>query len=80
MIRYLISEKGKMFNGGLVDFFLKCIIPYPDGLPVKLSDNRAAVVVAQNDGLPAEPMVKTISGEMLDLSRQDDITIKCIDL
>lgn len=48
------------FDLDILKAFLNCIILYPIGSRLMLSDNRVYEVVAQNEGYPTRPIVKDI--------------------
>lgn len=47
----------------VIEAFLKCVVPYPVGTPVWLSNGEAAVVCKLNPGLPFRPVVKILRWE-----------------
>lgn len=69
-----------MFNGELVDFFMQSLIPYPEGMLVKLSDGRTAVVASQNKGFPQSPIVRDMRGNVVDLIHEKNVKIMHIEV
>ena len=69
-----------MFNGDLVDFFMRSITPYPEGVLVRLSDGRIAVVASQNKGFPQSPVVRDMRGNVVDLIHENNVKIVHIEV
>lgn len=80
VIDFITTHRNIMFNGVLVDFFLQSLIPYPEGMLVKLSDGRTAVVASQNKGFPQSPVVRDMRGNVVDLVHEDDVKIMHIEM
>ena len=80
VIDFITIHRNIMFNGVLVDFFLQSLIPYPEGMLVKLSDGRTAVVASQNKGFPQSPVVRDMRGNVVDLVHEDDVKIMHIEM
>jgi len=60
-LEYIYSKAGSYFDLNLVEQFKNCIIMYPDGIGVKLSNGSLAYVIRQNKGYPERPIVSVIS-------------------
>lgn len=67
------------FDHNVVWKFLRSIAFYPTGTQVKLSNGEMGVVVAQHQGLPQRPIVRTFNIEHTAYSG-DDFEIKEVDL
>lgn len=80
VIDFIIAHRNIMFNGVLVDFFMQSLIPYPEGMLVKLSDGRTAVVASQNKGFPQSPVVRDMRGNVVNLVHEDDVKIMHIEM
>ena len=80
VIDFITARGNTMFNGDLVDFFMQSITPYPEGVLVKLSDGRIAVVASQNKGFPQSPVVRDMRGNMVDLVHESDVKIIHIEI
>jgi len=74
----MIMASGEInFTPATVDGFLKCIVPYPVGSIVYLSNGCIAQIYKQNLGLVFRPVVKLLStGEEINLKMENDIVIK----
>lgn len=77
------EEKGKAFNGRVVDLFRENFEPYKKGLQVELSDGRLAVIkdTRYSKTLPLVQVQCEYTGELMeivDLSVQDEVRIKRI--
>lgn len=57
VLRYLLANK-KMFDGELVQLFIKCLGVHPVGTIVKLTNERLALVLEGNNENPIKPKVK----------------------
>ena len=80
VIDFITANKNIMFNGELVDFFMQSLIPYPEGMLVKLSDGRTAVVASQNKGFPQSPVVRDMRGNVVDLMHENNVKIMHIEV
>lgn len=80
VIDFITTHRNIMFNGVLVDFFIQSLIPYPEGMLVKLSDGRTAVVASQNKGFPQSPVVRDMRGNVVDLMNKNDVKIMHIEM
>lgn len=80
VIDFIIAHRNIMFNGVLVDFFMQSLIPYPEGMLVKLSDGRTAVVASQNKGFPQSPIVRDMRGNVVDLVHENNVKIMHIEV
>lgn len=80
VIDFIIAHRNIMFNGVLVDFFMQSLIPYPEGMLVKLSDGRTAVVASQNKGFPQSPIVRDMKGNVMDLMHESNVKIVHIEV
>ena len=80
VIDFITAHRNIMFNGELVDFFMQSLIPYPEGMLVKLSDGRTAVVASQNKGFPQSPIVRDMRGNVVDLIHEKNVKIMHIEV
>jgi len=79
----LTKEAASKLDAELCASFFQCIAIYPNGIMVKLSNGRLAVVKEQNIGVPFHPIVRLIDkyngkfvpGKEIDLSKTLNITI-----
>lgn len=55
-------------------------MPYPEGMLVKLSDGRTAVVASQNKGFPQSPVVRDMRGNVVDLIHENNVKIMHIEM
>ncbi len=83
-IEYIMGGSSIIFDSKIVKAFLKKIAPYPIGMIVKLSNNKRARVIKENNLNPLRPVVKLLdeSEQELDLfkdSRLINITVIGID-
>lgn len=64
---------GNQFDFEFLQGFLRCIILYPIGTNVLLSNNRVYTVVAQNTGFPLRPVIRdVITRENLNLLKDSN--------
>ena len=72
----IMASSESMFDPAVVVGFLQCVIPYPTGSVVRLSNGLVAQVCQQTPGLVFRPVVKLFSnGQELDLSKENNIVI-----
>lgn len=65
-IEYLMGGCHILFDGNVVNTFLKWVPIYPKGVMVKLSDGREGIVF-ENTKNPIRPKIRLKDGEILDL-------------
>ncbi|WP_404341007.1 HD-GYP domain-containing protein [Pseudoalteromonas mariniglutinosa] len=79
-LRYLLANK-QLFDGELVQRFIKCLGVHPVGTIVKLNNERLALVMEGNHENPIKPKVKVfynakhkhhITAKDVDLNKQDN--------
>lgn len=75
VIEFMMSKAGTMFNKELLEVFIKNIIPYPEGMLVKLSNEESAIVKKNNKDFPTRPIVVTLKGEVINLLKHNEIVI-----
>lgn len=75
ILEYMMSQSGKMFNEELLELFVRSIIPYPEGMLVRLSTKESAIVKKNNKNYPTRPMVVTTGGKIINLIKHNDILI-----
>lgn len=54
---------GTKFDESFYKDFIKIIYCYPNGLTVKLNNNKTGVVILQNKSFPQRPIIKVIEGD-----------------
>lgn len=59
-IEYLRDNKGRKFDRGLTDTFLKMIVQYPIDCEVTVSTGEKGIVIAQNKEMPERPVLKIL--------------------
>lgn len=59
---------------------MQSLMPYPEGMLVKLSDGRTAVVASQNKGFPQSPVVGDMRGNVVDLIHENNVKIMHIEM
>lgn len=67
---YLMSGSGIMFDGDVVRTFIKYVPVYPKGVSVILSNGEEAVVLENHMEDMLHPIVRTLSGQEIDLAAQ----------
>lgn len=60
-VEYIMAGGDKQFNYEVVKAFSKCIVPYPEGTIVKLSNGEVAVVEEVYPNFPLRPKLKLIN-------------------
>lgn len=64
----MLLAMSPQFDINFLNAFLRCVILYPIGSKVVLSDGKVCEVVAQNNGYPLRPVVREIiTNELFDL-------------
>lgn len=58
---FILSKTDTFFNIDVVRAFRDCVLIYPDGIGVKLSDGRLGFVAKQNKGFPERPVVNIVT-------------------
>lgn len=72
----IMASGNSMFSMEIVESFLKCIVPYPVGTVVKLSNGYVGGVHKLNSGFPLRPLIKILnSGEIINLILENDLVI-----
>lgn len=61
---FILSKTGTFFNIIIVKAFRDCILIYPDGVGIKLSDGSIGYVTKQNPGFPERPVVKVVTNSV----------------
>lgn len=78
-LKFLMDNAGSMFNEEYVDEFLKIIPGYPKGTTVMLSDGSMGIVAENRFGKTFRPVVKKLTGEFVDLSKQENEDLEIIE-
>ena len=63
VIEYLVANKGRLFDEQLVDEFIKYIAVYPSGMGVITNEGKKGIVLRQNNGFPARPVIRILEDE-----------------
>lgn len=72
----VMASGNLMFSTRVVEVFLKCVLPYPPGSVVRLSNDLIGVVSRVKQGFPFRPVVRIVnSGEELDLLQESSVVI-----
>ncbi|AEG14466.1 metal dependent phosphohydrolase [Desulfofundulus kuznetsovii DSM 6115] len=72
----VMASGNLMFSARVVEAFLKCVLPYPPGSVVRLSNDLIGVVSRVKQGFPFRPVVRIVnSGEELDLLQESSVVI-----
>lgn len=74
-IEYLMANAGSMFEPEYVKAFLTYIPVYPKGRTVILSTGEEAIVVENKQHNTLHPVVRLFSGQTIDLSETNSVTI-----
>ncbi len=73
----IIASSEINFTSVTINGFIKCIVPYPVGSIVYLSNGYIAQIYKQNPGLVFRPVVKILAtNEEINLKMENDIVIK----
>lgn len=77
-VDFIYFKSGEKFDPEVVKHFSRYVTLYPNGIQVKLSDGREAIVVEQNENFPERPVVRILddSKEEIDLSQKLDLVIE----
>ncbi len=68
-LKYIKENTHSLFSKRYAKIFIGCIMPYPTGSTVRLSDGREAVVAKNDAQAPYNPYIRIIgSGEVIPLS------------
>jgi HD-GYP domain-containing protein (c-di-GMP phosphodiesterase class II) len=72
----IMASGGFMFESRVVDAFLKCVVPYPVGSVVRLSNGLVGNVCKLNQGLPFRPVVQIFNSQLqVDLKNENNLVI-----
>lgn len=73
----LLGSGDNYFPIEVVEAFAQCVVPYPVGTFVEMSDGSRACVTRSNPSLPTRPVVRILStDEFIDLSENLTLVIK----
>lgn len=75
VVEYMLSGCSTLFKEEIVTEFLKSLVIFPKGTLVRLSDKGAAIVVENNSGYPLRPRIRRMTGEYVDLLKDNSLTI-----
>lgn len=78
---FILSKTGTYFNIDVVKAFRDCVLIYPDGIGVKLSDGRLGFVEKQNKGFPERPVVNVVTDSEGNFTNHSSINLmKCLNI
>ncbi|WP_418791453.1 HD-GYP domain-containing protein [Phosphitispora sp. TUW77] len=60
---YLAEGSGVQFDQHILDRFIEKVAIYPQGTRITLSDGRSGIVIKQNTGIPARPVIRLFWNE-----------------
>lgn len=60
VIEYIVSNSGIKFDKRVVQVFIESIAAYPNGTIVRTNEGELGIVLRQNKGLPARPVLRII--------------------
>lgn len=72
---YLMGGCGTLFDKEIVEQLINYVPLYPKGMQIKLTDGRSGIIYENGGEHNLRPMVRLLSGEMLDLSYKDNLNI-----
>ena len=82
-LEILYADAVYKFDRRLVELFKRSIVVYPNGMTVKLNDNRLGIVAKQNKSICDRPVIRIIKEEdedvtpyNLDLSKEHNLMIE----
>jgi HD-GYP domain-containing protein (c-di-GMP phosphodiesterase class II) len=75
VIEYIMGNAGRLFDFELSNIFSRCIVPYPAGTHVLLSDGRKGIVLKNNNSHPLRPVIRIIKDNKLDESPEGHIDL-----
>lgn len=68
VLEYIMANAGKLFDFDIAKTFSRCVVPYPAGAYVVLSDGAKAVVLKNNESHPLRPVLRRFKHGLLDNS------------
>lgn len=75
-LEILYSGAGTLFDQTIIEAFRRAIAIYPNGMVVKLSDQRVGIVSGQNVGFTERPIVKVIEQDGRKLEHPYEVNLK----
>lgn len=75
VIEYLEANKGKIFDTDFVNAFIKYIAVYPAGMGIITNEGEKGIVLKQNYGFPARPIIRIIGNEFEDYEEWKEIDL-----
>lgn len=76
-LEFMLAFSSKRFNPIGMAALMDCVVLFPTGSQVVLSNGEVGTVVAQNRGLPHRPIVKMI---YIDQQNEDELNVVTVDL
>lgn len=74
-LEYIMANAGKLFDFEVTRIFSRCIVPFPAGSYVKLSDGTKAIVLRNNPSHPMRPVLRAFKHGLLDTSPEGYIDL-----
>lgn len=62
-LEFIMAGGGTQFDYGIIEKFVKCVVPYPEGTLVKLNNGDIAVVEKNLYDFPLRPEIKIVKSE-----------------
>lgn len=77
-VDFIRSKSGEKFDPEIVKHFCRHVTLYPNGIQVRLNNDKKAVVVKQNENFPERPVIRLLhdSKEEIDLSQRLNLVIR----
>lgn len=75
VLEYIMANAGTLFDFEITNIFSRCIVPYPAGTYVKLSDGTRAIVLRNNASHPLRPVLRAFKHGLLDTSPEGHIDL-----
>ncbi len=69
-LKYIKDNTHSMFSKRYAKIFVGCIMPYPTGSTVRLSDGREAVIAKNDARAPYNPHIR-VAGSKVDIPLSD---------
>lgn len=69
-LEYIMGNAGRLFDFELANIFTRCIVPYPAGTYVLLSNGSKGIVLKNNPSHPLRPVIRLFIDGKIDESEQ----------
>ncbi|MBM7561190.1 HD-GYP domain-containing protein [Fusibacter tunisiensis] len=70
VLEYIMGNAGSLFDFDYANIFIRCIVPYPAGTYVQLSDHSKAIVLKNNPSHPLRPVIRRFNGTTVDMTEK----------